>query len=221
MKKKVIIRENNNFKILVDLIFYVLVSILGYLLLDYENFNIVNNYMLLPSIFYIIAALSILAYYVIKRKDDYDYLIYSLINVICGTYILSPNYYHNTFIIGDALLIYAAGIVVCKFLSARKLWREKNTNFIFKLSNSFVILFISIIAVYTLYSKEDVSNMIIGYYLIGFGLLNLLEPLANIILSNPNIDRFLISILKYNEKESLKNKKTIKTITKKRIKAKK
>ena len=219
MRKK-IIREKEGTLIIVDIIYYISIVLVGYFLVDFENYNIQDTLTLLPSIFYIMAALSCAAYFVNRKRDYYEFLMFALINVLVGTYILVNRFDpSNTFIMGDALLMYAVASIINKLYLVKKLWDSKNINFIPKLVNSVLLTFISAFAVYSLYSKEDVAYMIIGYYIMGFGLISLLEPFTYIILNNPTIDKLLISFLKYNKSEDKRtNKRNIKTVSRNKIK---
>ena len=225
MRKK-IIREREGTLIAIDIVFYIAVIIVGYLLVDYENYNIVATFKFLPSIFYIIGALSFIAYFLNRKRDYYEFLMFSLINVITGTYILanSINYVGNllpwnTYIVGDALLFYSIASICNKLYIVKKYWDNKNINFIPRLVNSVLITFISAFAVYSLYTKADLAFMIIGYYIMGFGLISLLEPLTYIVLNNPTVDKLLVSFLKYNKGEEVQSKppKSVKSIARKKI----
>ncbi len=219
MRKK-IINEREGTIIAIDIIFYIAVVIVGYLLVDYENFNIIATYKFLPSIFYLIGSFSFLAYFLNRKRDYYEFLMFSLINIIAGTYILANNLSYsdvsnllpwNSFVVGDAILFYSIASIVNKLYIVKKYWDNKNINFIPRLVNSVLIAAISAFAVYSLYNKAEMAFMIIGYYIMGFGLISLLEPLTYILLNNPTIDKLLMSFLKYNTEE-VENKSIIKTI---------
>ena len=215
--RKRIIKEREGTLIAVDIILYISIILVGYFLVDFENYNIRDTLALLPSIFYTIAFLSCAAYFINRKRDYYEFLMYALINVVTGTYILINKYNpDNAFIIGDALLIYAVASIINKLYLVKVLWDKKNINFIPKLVNSVLLTFISAFAVYSLYSKEDVAYMIIGYYIMGYGLISILEPLTYIILNNPTIDKLLIAFFKYNTEEEKPVKKLkIRTLKKK------
>ena len=72
MRKK-ILNEREGTMIVVDIIFYVATIIIGYLLVDYENYNIKDTLVFLPSIFYCIAFLSCIAYFVNRKRDYYGH----------------------------------------------------------------------------------------------------------------------------------------------------
>jgi hypothetical protein len=202
---KRIIKEKEGTLIIVDILFYISIVLVGYFLVDFENYNVRDTLALLPSIFYVIAFLSCIAYFVNRKRDYYEFLMFSLINVAVGTYILINRFNpEGAFVIGDALLIYVIGIVINKLYLAKVLWDKKNINFIPKLVNSVLILCIGAFASFSLYSKEDVAYMIIGYFIMGYGLISLLEPFTYILLNNPTIDKLLISFLKYNKGEEKK-----------------
>ena len=121
--RKNIINEREGTIIAIDIIFYIAIIIVGYLLVDYENFNIVATYRFLPSIFYVIGALSFIAYFLNRKRDYYEFLMFSLINIIAGTYILANNLSFNdvsnllpwnSFVVGDALLFYSIASIANK-----------------------------------------------------------------------------------------------------------
>ncbi len=218
MRKK-IIKEREGTLIIVDIILYISIVIVGYLLLDFENYNVTDSAILLPSVFYGLALLTCIAYFVNRKRDYYEFLMMCVINVLAATYIVvNQNNTFGTFVIGDALLLYAVANIINKVFLAKKYWENKNINFIPKVVNSVLLTFISAFAVYSLYSKEEVAYMIIGYYIIGFGLISLLEPFTYILLENPTIDKLLVSFLKYNKGEEKEVKPIkVKTINRKKI----
>lgn len=217
--RKRIKRDSNNKRLIVDIIFYLLMCVLGYLFVEYENFNLKYDYNMISCIFFILAFLSSIAFVLTKKKGDYEYLITCLVNFAIACYIYNTNIFGSPFVLGDAILVYALCTISGKLYITRTLWKKKDPNFLFKIANSVVLICLSFFAVYSLYSKEEVSNMIIGYYLIGYGLLCLLEPITTIILRNPHVDNLLISTLKYVKEENTPPKK-LKEIKKKKIQSK-
>lgn len=222
MRKK-IIKEREGVIIAVDIVLYIAIVVAGYLLVDYENYNIAASYKFLPSIFYLLGAMSFLAYFINRKRDYYEFLMFSIINLVTGSYILLNSFSivdtiipNNDFVLGDALLIYAIASIINKLYIVKKYWDDKNINFIPRLVNSVFIAFISVFAVYSLYTKEDLAFMIIGYFIMGYGLISLLEPFTYILLNNPTLNKMLVSFLKYNREPEKRKLRTVKPVNKKK-----
>ena len=65
--------------------------------------------------------------------------------------------------------------------------------------------------------KYIFNNMILGYYLMAFGLVNLLEVLLTILIRNPRLDNALTSIFGLAPVKTTKKKVVLKEIKKKKI----
>ncbi len=205
-----LLKGNRRKHISINIAYFIVVIFIGYLLVDFENYNLNDSVMLIPSMFYIMCLLAFIAslYCINIRKGSNEFFILCIINAITANYLLlTTTDSLSSFSMGDAILIYAICCAINKFFTAQLLWKEKNINFIPKLVNGVLISIIGLFTVYSIYSKPEVRELIIGYYLMGFGLISLLEPLTYILLCNPTIDKMLMSFLKYNSVEETKVKK--------------
>ena len=213
---KVILKEFERKYLIVDILFYSVFVVLGFLLLNCSDVGIEDPIQYGPYLFYLLAFFSLLAYFVNRRKDDYELLLFGFINVVTATFILIyTNYPDSGFIMGDAVLLYSIANVLNKGFSCSKLLDKKDFNFFPKVSVTILLLFLGVFVVASLYSKVNVGIMILGYYFIIYGLLSLLEPFNEVLLRNEKFDKYLLNLLSYERdsaKVEVKNEKEEETV---------
>ena len=93
--------------------------------------------------------------------------------------------------------------------------RWNNAKFICNFS--ILLIFIGLLTVSSIFAKYAAANMILAYYLMAFGLVNLLEVLLTILIRNPRLDNALTSIFGLGPVEDTKKKVKLKEIKKKKI----
>lgn len=216
---KVFIKEFEKRYVMVDIIFYCLLVALGFTLLNCGEMGLTNPIKHAPWLFYSIAFFSILAYFVNRRKDEYEFLLFGFINVVVGTFILVYTYYPDSgFILADAILLYSIANVLNKGFSCKKMVEERDINFFTKISVTVLLLFLGVFVVASLYNKVEVGVLILGYYFIIFGLLSLLEPLNSVVLKNPQLQKRIFAALSYDDvKEKKEEPKELTPIENTRI----
>ena len=204
---KVFIKEFEKRYVMVDIIFYCLLVALGFTLLNCGEMGLTNPIKHAPWLFYSIAFFAILAYFINRRKDEYEFLLFGFINVVVGTFILVYTYYPDSgFILADAILLYSIANVLNKGFSCKKMVEERDINFFTKISVTVLLLFLGVFVVASLYNKVEVGVLILGYYFIIFGLLSLLEPLNSVVLKNPQLQKRIFAALSYDDVEEKEQK---------------
>lgn len=220
---KVVLKEFKTKHVIFDIIFYGVFVIFGFALLNFADMGLKNVIFCAPCIFYTFAFFSIIAYFINRRKGDYEYLFFGFINVLVGSFIIVYTYYPNSgFILSDAILLYSIANVLNKCYSCKRLIQEKDVNFFVKISITILLLFLGVFVVSSLYEKVDYGILILGYYFATFGLLSLLEPLSSILLEDEMIHSYIFNLLSYDNKKEKKNVETkeveVKEVEVKRIK---
>ncbi len=202
---KVVLKEFEKKYIIVDIIFYGLLAVLGFVLLNFGEMGLGNPIKHAPCIFYTIAFFAVIAYFVNRRKDDYEFLLFAFINVVVATFILVYTAYPDSgFILADAVLLYSIANILNKGYSCKRLIEHKDMNFFTKISITLLLLFLGVFVVASLYDKVELGIIILGYYFITFGLLSMLEPLNEILLNNPTLKKQIFTLLAYDKKEEKK-----------------
>jgi len=217
MKRK-IFKETERTLIGLDMMLYIVFVTMGYLVLSVTDYLSVDPIELSSPLFYMFGFFSILVYFLNRRKGNYEYLIFGLINVVTATFVLRNTYYVDSgFILGDAILIYSIANVLNKGYHTKKLMDERNINFIPKLVVTVLLTFLGVFVVFCLNNKIEVGSLILAYYFIIFGLLSLFEPLVYILAGNATISNYLYSLLDYDKEEvGTKNKKVLKEVNKRK-----
>lgn len=218
---KSVVKEFDKSIYVIDIMFYTIMTAIGFFLLSSEVSAKLEIFQYTVSIFFIIAFFSLLSYFLNRRKDDYEFLYFGLINICVAVFILvnriSSDIYY---IIGNSILFYVLAFGLNKIVSCYRLIKNKNLNYIPKTAITVLIVILSCFVIYELKGKIDVAYMIFGYYFIGFGLLSLIEVLLIILLNGKTFRKELIEVLNYDEVKPTEKKNTpkrIRQVNKKRI----
>lgn len=199
---KVVLNEFKRKILIFDVLLYIVFIVVGFMLLNCAECGLNNPFTYTPFLFYIFAFFSILAYFVNRRKNDYEFLLFGFINILTGTFILVyRNFPDCGFILADAVLLYSIANVLNKGYSCSRLLKEKNVNFFPKVSIAILLLFLGVFVVSSLYNKVNAGSYILGYYFITFGLLSLLEPFMEILMDNKELKKYILNVLSYEEEK--------------------
>ena len=209
---RIIFKESNKCYLCVDVILYIFITIIGFIILFS---NCLRSQMLynLYSIFYLIAILTLIAYFINRRKNDYELLLFCLINVFVGTFaLLNYNYFDEYVILSLSIFMHTICNTANKWYHA-VLLNEKNDPFVVsKSSMTFLLAMLGLFVSISFYSKSLIAHEFLGYYFIALGLLSLLEPFMKILIKNSTINRYL---MEYKKEE---NKENIRVTTRKKVK---
>lgn len=214
--KKVITRENERANLGADILLYIAITIIGYIIMNLSWQSVFNPMEDISILFFIFGFFSVVTYFITRRKDDYEFLIFALINICVAAFII---YFTNNpdsgYTLVDAVLIYSLAIVFNKMFHVFKLLKRKNLNALPKLAAALLLVFLGTFIVSGLYTKLDDGIIILAYYLITFGILSLFEPLLAIVLTNKKVERFLMVLLSYELDDEEDEKKKIDIVIKK------
>ena len=206
MKK--VIKESDRTFLLIDFMLYMLYIVCGYILLRYPEIEVLQPIRYVTPLFYLFGFFSLIAYFMNRRKEDYEFLFLGLINILTGSFILFFSYYTDTsFILGNALLIYSITMVFNKGWHTIKLSRENNINMFPKFAITILLTLLGILVTTNLYKEMTLQTLILGYYFISFGVLSLFEPIMIIVIRNKKLRKQLVALLEEeNKKEKVQSK---------------
>ncbi len=212
---KVVLKEYEGKLLIIDIMLYCMFIVVGFVLLNFPLIDKINPMEYAAPLFYMFAFFSLLAYFLNRKKGDYELLIFGFINVCVASFILIYESYPDCgFILADAVLIYSIANVLNKGYHCGKLLQQRNTNFFIKTAVTVLLLFLGVFVVSSLYTKVEAGSMILGYYFVILGLLSLFEPLMEILMKNQKIEKIMLDFLA-NETVSDKEKNQTKKVTKK------
>ena len=225
--KKVVVTETDKYIIFVDIVLYLVIALMGFAILSINDINGIYTLKYLYVAFYVVAFFSVAAYFINRRKGDYEFLFFGLINVVVGSFaMINSNFYCNYFILGCSILIYSIANTINKGFYSKKLEANSNPFVVAKFSITLLLSLLGLFVAIKFYFTETIFNEVLGYYFITFGLLSLIEPLLVILINNNDaINNYLINseeVVIGNAKEVKKVEKVSeepkKVVTRKKIK---
>ncbi len=213
---KVIFKEPKRHYLCYDILLYLIITIIGFIIL-FSNCLTRNMLLCLYSIFYLIAIFSLVIYFLNRTKDDYEYLIFTVINVLVGTFaLLNYNYYDEYIILSLSIFIYTLSNTINKGYYLIILDKNNDANVVAKSSVTFLLALLGVFVSINFCFRNLIASEFLGYYFVTFGLISLLEPFLNIILKNKYICKYLLEKNK-NKKVKVIAKTKVKPIIKKKI----
>lgn len=216
--KKVVIKELDKTFLGIDLMLYCIYVVMGYILIGFPEVEILNPMEYSPVLFFMFGFFSLIAYFSNRRVGNYEYLFLGLINVMVATFVLVHAFFGNdALIMALAVSIYSLSIILNKSYYLVHMLKNKDINFYPKTIAVILLIFIGLLTVSPIFAKYAAANMILGYYFMAFGLVNLLEVLLTILIRNPRLDNALTSIFGLAPVKTTKKKVVLKEIKKKKI----
>lgn len=217
--KKEVIKESKKCYLIVDIIFYLLICVLGLIVLTLNGIEAVSILKYLYLIFYSLGFLSLIAYFINRRENDFEFLYFGLINIYVGTFTLVYRNYSNAhFILGNSVLIYTIANALNKGLHVKILDQNRSLNVISKLSIMLVLMIFSLLISINFYDDFILESEILGYYFLNYGLLSLMEPLINVLIKNKRISKYFNVGIEREETKTEKKIKTNKKVNKREVK---
>ncbi len=211
--KKVIIKEFDRTLLGVDIMLYCVIAVIGYMILKFPEIELLNIMEYAPPLFYMFGFFALVAYFVNRRPNDYEYLFFGLINIIVGSFVLVNSYNPNSsFVLGTAILIYSILNFINKGYHTSVLMKEKNINLYPKMSITILLALLGVLIISNLYDKVNLQCLVLGYYFMTFGLISLFEPLLMIVIRNPKLEAYLVSLLEDDDLKVKKENKKVKKI---------
>lgn len=199
MKK---IKESDKKILIVDVILYIIYIVIGYLLLKYPEIEVLEPIKYAPYLFFAFGFFSLVAYFINRRKNDYEFLLLGLINIVCASMVLFYSYYGNTgFILGNAILIYSIAMVLNKGWHTIKLSRDNDIYMFPKFAITILLTLLGLLVITNLYRETTMQTLILGYYFLCFGVLSLLEPIMILIIKYTKLNGYLTSLVEENVKK--------------------
>lgn len=215
---KVVIKELDKTFLGIDLMLYCIYVVMGYILIGFPEVEILNPMEYSPILFFMFGFFSLIAYFLNRRVGNYEYLFLGLINVMVATFVLVHAFFGNdALIMALVVSIYSLSIILNKSYYLVHMLKNKDINFYPKTITVILLIFIGLLTVSPIFAKYAAANMILGYYLMAFGLVNLLEVLLTILIRNPRLDSALTSIFGLAPVKTTKKKVVLKEIKKKKI----
>lgn len=184
----------------IDIMLYVIMGIVGYILLEFSSIPNLDIQQYIVGTFFVFGFISLLAYFLNRRKGDYEFLIFGLINIFVACFIkFNSSNSDLNYIVASSLLFYSLAYFLNKICHVWKLLKEKNLNSIPKISISVLVVLLTLFTMVSVYTKFDAAIMIYGYYFMGFALLSIIEVLLIILFNGKTFRKKMIDMLNYDD----------------------
>lgn len=212
MKRRVL-KEFDKSIYAIDIMLYVIMGVVGYMLLEFSSIANLDIEQYIVGTFFIFGFISLLAYFLNRRKGDYEFLLFGLINILVACFIkFNSSNGDLNYIVASSLLFYSLAYFLNKVVHVWKLFKNKSLNSIPKISVSLLVVILTLFTMVSVYTKFDAAIMIYGYYFIGFALLSLIEVLLILLFNGKTFRKKMIDMLNYDDVKTVKRETTIKKI---------
>ena len=200
-----IIKESNKTHLAVDVMLYFVYVLIGYLLIRFPQIEELKPIEYAPVIFYTIGFFSLLAYFINRRKGNYEFLFLGLINIATGTFITFNAYTEDTGkALGYAILIYSLLVVLNKGYHTIKLSKEKNINSFAEAGVTIMLVLLGFLVLQNLFKSQTMQTLILGYYFLVFGIFSLIEIGLILLLRIPKINKYFEDLINDRDTKNIK-----------------
>ncbi len=204
--------------ITIDICLSALVVLLGVFLSIFPTYGLMDPIMLLCTIYLVLASVYLVGYFIYRVEGVYEKLFNSLIYVFSAMFLFICQGKETSIILGTGLLISMFLIVLNKGYYVYYFSSKKDSCWGVKFIVVFLIAFLSGLVISNLYKGiTEVQTLVLGYFFVTFGILNLLEPLFLLILDSKEFDKVMASIFNADKSEDKKIVRPKKVITKKPV----
>lgn len=180
----------------VDVILYLLISIIGFILLKNPELEVLKPIAYASTLYFIIAFFAIIAYFFNRRDKDYEHLIFALNSVIIGAYLFVSATKQNTaFVLGNSVLFFSLLNFINKAYHTIKLTKQNNIEVFPKTALCIMLLLLGILVINNLYNEVTMQTLVLGYYFLTFGLLSLVEPLVIYLFKFPKVQNYFDKLM--------------------------
>lgn len=166
-----------NKKQIVDIVMSVFLIICGSLLLIFPLFDFVNIKLIFICIFGCFALINLVKFFFVNKLKEYDSLLTSLASILviiiaCGLDIRNIPWH-----LAVAIFIWIICISLIKLKSINNISDKKNNIWIFKLVLLILFILSGLLTTINLYYTNDIQVLILGFFYLIVGILDLLDPL--------------------------------------------
>lgn len=201
MKK--IVKEINKPLLWIDIVLYIIITIVGAVLLRYPELEVLKPTEYMVFVFFGIGFFSLIAYFSNRRNDDYEFLFLGLNSIIVASFIyISGETSTSKFVLGNAVLFFTLLNSVSKAIHIYKLNSRKNINLFPKLAVTIVQVLLGILVISNLYNGVTMQTLILGYYLVALGLISSFEPIIMLLLKNRKMKDYFENLINIDAPKS-------------------
>lgn len=175
---------NHNDKI--NIIVSTTIIVMGILLLILSSATNARPITMLYIVFTIYSVIKIEEYIITKPKEDYEELYTAIVCALAALSGFKFNTYNPQIVLALTLLTWVSAMCIIKLIKIDYYHDRKNKMMYINLGTFFLFLLLGLLTSINLYFSEQVQSLMLGFYFIIIGLLDIAEDLIKI-LSTKNI----------------------------------
>lgn len=200
MKEKLKRMELN---LISQLVLSVFILLVGVIIMIFKAFGLININLYISILFFILAFLSTITYFVRRKEGDYELLILSLINIVIATFIYIFKSSNAPMILGASMTVYTILVILNRGYKIFVLKRQNNYMWVIKFVVTFLIGFLGILTSFNLYNEVTVQTMMFGYYFISLGFMMMLENVIELFITDDKLRKLLSKLLEDEPRRDL------------------
>lgn len=175
---------NHNDKI--NIIISTVIIIMGLLLLILSSATNARPITMLYIVFTIYSIIKIEEYFITKPKNDYEELYTAIICAIAALSGFKFNSYNTQMVLALTLISWVSAMCIIKLIKIDYYHDRNNKMMYINLGTFFLFLLLGLLTSINLYFSEQIQSLMLGFYFIIIGILDITEDLIRI-LSSKNI----------------------------------
>ena len=199
-----------------QLVLSIFILLVGVIIMIFKAFGLIDINLYVSILFFTLAFLSTIAYFIRRKEGDYELLILSLIHIVIATFIYVFRSSNAPMILGASMTIYTILIILNRGYKVLMLRRQNNYMWIIKFVITFLISFLGILTSFNLYNEVTVQTMMFGYYFISLGFMMALEDTIELFITDDKLRKLLSKLIEDEPKRDLEEVKIVEEKPKKK-----
>ena len=197
--------KNTDLSLKANLISNILIMVMGILIMIFKTFGLIDIILYISILFYILAFIKVITYFIRRKEDDYETLILALISTIIATFMFIYKSDSVSITLGLGLTIFSVLEIVNRGYRILVLKKEDNFMWTIKFITTFVIGVLGLLTSINFYHETTVQTMMIAYYFITFGLILTIENFIEIFISDKKFKKILAKLIDEDPYKHLDN----------------
>lgn len=167
----------------INIIISAIIIILGILLMLLSSATNYAPITMLYIVFTIYGLIKLEEYFITKPKDDYEELYTAIVCMIAALSGFKFNTYNTQIVLALTLSSWVGAMSIIKLIKIDYYHDRKNKIMYINLGTFFLFLLIGLLTSINLYFSENIQSLMLGFYFIIIGILDIAEDLIRILVS--------------------------------------
>lgn len=197
--------KNTDLSLKANLISNILIMVMGILIMIFKTFGLIDIILYISILFYILAFIKVITYFIRRKEDDYETLILALISTVIATFMFIYKSDSVSITLGLGLTIFSVLEIVNRGYRILVLKKEDNFMWTIKFITTFVIGVLGLLTSINFYNETTVQTMMIAYYFITFGLILTTENFIEIFINDKKFKKILAKLIDEDPYKHLDN----------------